>query len=179
MGDVTSPASATHSFDPTPEHSRDLRRAFGTFGTGVTVITTQTADGPLAMTANSFSSISLDPPLALWAPARDSQRHDAFTHADHFCIHVLSKAQCNMATHFAKNGTEFGAVDWQVGPFGAPTLAGCMAAFHCDRYAVHPAGDHSLVIGRIRRVTRADTNTPGLLFSAGKFGEFLPLDSDQ
>lgn len=179
MGDLSQAATTALSFEPTPDQSRALRRAFATFGTGVTVITTQTPQGPLAMTANSFSSISLDPALVLWSPAKSSQRHDAFTQAERFCIHVLSTAQQSMAHHFAREGLDFTAFDWRVGPFGAPELDGCLAAFHCDTYAVHPAGDHSIVVGKIRRVVQANLSTAGLLFSDGEFGQFKRLKDDQ
>ncbi|MFK7765132.1 MAG: flavin reductase family protein [Roseobacter sp.] len=178
MGDLPQAAAAAITFEPTPDQSRALRRAFATFGTGVTVITTQTPHGPLAMTANSFSSISLDPALVLWSPAKKSQRHDAFTQAERFCIHVLSTAQQNMAHHFARDGLDFAPFDWQEGPFGAPELGGCLAAFHCDTFAVHPAGDHSIVIGQIQRVVQADLSTAGLLFSDGAFGQFTRLEGD-
>jgi flavin reductase (DIM6/NTAB) family NADH-FMN oxidoreductase RutF len=164
----------TTCFVPTPERSRELRDAFGVFGTGVTVVTARTARGPLGMTANSFSSISLDPALLLWAPAKSSQRHDAFVKAPHFCIHVLTAEQSELALHFATQGYDFAGLDWQDGPFGAPTLKGVRAEFHCDTYAVHEAGDHSLVLGRIRHVSHHRAASEALLFEQGRFGRFTP-----
>ena len=161
-----------HAFEPTPDHARALRTAFGCFGTGVTVVCAQTADGPIAMTANSFSAISLDPPLVLWAPASSSKRHAAFVSAPHFCIHVLAAHQLSMAKHFATHGTDFTAFDWRDGPFGAPTLEGCLAEFHCDTDKVHPAGDHSLILGRVRQVVHHANGENGLLFDQGRFGQF-------
>ena len=166
--------SDPNTFKPTPDRQRDLRRAFGCFGTGVTVITTQTADGPLGMTANSFSSISLDPPLVMWSPAKSSKRHTPFVTADHFCIHVLAADQLAMAQHFAVNGADFDGLGWENGPDGAPSLSGCLAQFHCDTFAVHPAGDHSIVLGLVQHVVRGETDAPGLLFKRGTFGGFLP-----
>jgi flavin reductase (DIM6/NTAB) family NADH-FMN oxidoreductase RutF len=158
------------SFEPTPDRGRDLRDAFGCFGTGVTVITARTVNGPLGMTANSFSSLSLDPPLVLWSPARSSQRHDAFVRAAEFCIHVLSAEQLDMAQHFATKGTDFSGFEWQEGPLGAPALSGCLAEFHCTTFAVHPAGDHSLVLGQVRRVVHHRRGLTGLIFEQGRFG---------
>ncbi len=165
----------SHSFEPTPDRAIELRKAFGSFGTGVTVITAQTPDGPLGMTANSFSSISLDPALVLWSPAKNSRRHDAFVAADQFCIHVLAADQLELARHFATNGTEFGDFEWETGPLSAPSLCGCLAEFHCKTFAVHPAGDHSLILGEVQVVTQHDRNLPGLLFEKGQFGSIEPI----
>ncbi len=163
----------TVEFAPDGENTRALRDAFGCFGTGVTVITVKTPQGPLAMTANSFSSISLHPPLVLWSPARSSKRHDAFVMAGQFCIHVLSQRQLPLAKHFASNGSEFDGFQWEEGPFGAPTLQGCLAEFHCDTHAVHPAGDHSLVLGLVRHVRNHNLCEDGLIFDKGRFGSFV------
>ena len=105
-----------HSFTPTIERQKALRKAFGCFGTGVTVVTVFTDDGPVGMTANSFSSISLDPPLVLWAPSVLSMRHAYFAQAKEFCIHVLGADQLDIAQHFSKNGTDFSVVNWSSGP---------------------------------------------------------------
>ncbi|GFE50013.1 flavin oxidoreductase [Roseobacter cerasinus] len=160
------------NFTPSADRHAELRRAFGCFGTGVTVITTQTADGPLGMTANSFSSVSLSPPLVLWSPALSSGRHDAFADAESFCIHVLGETQLAMARHFAKHGDGFDMFPWDTGPFGAPRLQGCLAEFHCRTHAVHPAGDHSLILGEVQHVAQSAEDQPGLLFDRGRFGRF-------
>jgi len=160
------------SFVPGPDASLELRRAFGRFGTGVTIVTVQTAQGPLGMTANSFSSISLDPPLILWAPGKDSKRHDAFSTAAAFCVHVLSADQLLTAQHFATQGHDFSGMDWSQGPNKAPTLSGCLATFHCDTYAVHPAGDHSLILGHVRHAAIRPDGAEGLLFDQGRYGLF-------
>ncbi len=160
------------SFDPVD--GRALRSAFGRFGTGVTVITTHTDRGPLGMTANSFSSVSLEPPLVLWSAALRSKRHDAFATANHYCIHILGQNQQDLANHFAGQGHDFTGFDWQSGPDGAPQLTGCLAAFHCDRYAVHPAGDHSMILGQIKHASERPGEGAGLLFDQGRFGTFAP-----
>lgn len=158
----------------TPTDGQALRNAFGRFGTGVTVITTQTAQGPLGMTANSFSSVSLAPPLVLWSAALQSKRHDAFAQADQYCIHILAASQQALASHFAGQGHDFTGFDWTAGPQGAPQLAGCLAAFHCTRFAVHPAGDHSIIVGEITDAAACDGQGAGLLFDQGRFGSFAP-----
>lgn len=162
------------SFAPTDAGGAALRNAFGRFGTGVTVITTQTADGPMGMTANSFSSVSLDPPLVLWSAAVRSKRHDVFAQATQFCIHILAEDQAAVALHFASQGHDFSGFDWREGPNGAPTLAGVLACFHCDTHAVHPAGDHSIILGHIRHASERRGHGAGLLFDQGRFGTFKP-----
>lgn len=162
------------SFTPDPTRTTDLRRALGQFGTGVALITVQTPDGPLGITANSFSSVSLDPPLVLWSAARSSKRHDAFAGDAPFCIHVLSADQIALAQHFASQGHDFAPYPWDAGPNGAPTLHGCLATFHCDAYAVHGAGDHSIILGQITSAATQLGEPDGLLFKRGGFGRFQP-----
>ncbi len=162
------------SFVPDPTRTTDLRRALGQFGTGVALITVQTANGPLGMTANSFSSVSLDPPLVLWSVASTSKRHDAFAQAPAFCIHVLSAQQMDVAQHFAAQGHDFAPYPFDAGPNGAPTLHGCLATFHCDGYAVHAAGDHSIILGQITSAAIQPEENDGLLFKRGRFGRFSP-----
>ncbi len=161
-----------HSFAPTPEDGAALRRAFGRFGTGVTVVTTLTNHGPLGMTANSFSSISLDPALVMWAPGRASARHDAFAGAAHFCVHILADTQQDIALHFASQGHDFDGFDWGPATNGAPAFSGCLATFECSTFAVHPAGDHSIILGRVTHVTEREGAGTGLLFDQGRFGTF-------
>ncbi|WP_331000441.1 flavin reductase family protein [Sulfitobacter mediterraneus] len=162
------------TFAPQSDDGAALRHAFGRFGTGVTVVTVDTPMGPIGMTANSFSSISLDPPLVLWSPALRSQRHDAFVQASHFCIHVLGDNQQPLADHFARNGDGFDRFDWTAGDQGTPHLAGCLAAFQCETFAVHPAGDHSIVLGKVTEVTERRGKGAGLMFDQGRFGRFQP-----
>ncbi|MGB3244859.1 MAG: flavin reductase family protein [Sulfitobacter sp.] len=162
-------------FVPRPETRADLRRTFGQFATGVTVVTTLSDQGPLGMTVNSFTSVSLDPPLVLWAPAASSRRHDGFVRAPEFCIHVLCADQLGLAQHFAAQGYDFGAFDWSAGPNGAPTFEGCLATFHCTTHAVHPAGDHSLILGRVTHASEHQGDAEGLIFKRGQFGRFTPI----
>jgi flavin reductase (DIM6/NTAB) family NADH-FMN oxidoreductase RutF len=159
-----------------PDDATALRSAFGRFGTGVTVITTQTDEGPIGMTANSFSSVSLAPALVLWSAALRSKRHDTFTSAPHFCIHVLGEYQKDVAYHFASQGHDFTKFDWADGPTGAPALSGVLAQFHCSMLAVHPAGDHSLIIGQVTHASEHSGSGAGLMFDQGRFGTFAPID---
>lgn len=159
------------SFTPGPETVRDYRDALGSFGTGVTVVTMSGPNGPLAITVNSFTSVSLTPPLLLWCPAHSSLRHDSFVAAEHFAIHVMAEDQLPLAKHFALSGDDFSAANWQPNAQGVPALAGVIARFDCRRYAVHPAGDHSIIIGEVEGVTSRPGK--GLIFKRGLYGGFL------
>jgi flavin reductase (DIM6/NTAB) family NADH-FMN oxidoreductase RutF len=144
-------------FEPTPATARAFRDALGAFATGVTVITTPGPDGLVGITANSFASLSLDPPLVLWSPARSSRRFHLFADAARFSIHVLGAAQAELALHFTRHPHP-----------PAEGLGSVLARFDCARHAVHEGGDHAIVVGRVLRVW----HRPGapLVFHAGQFG---------
>jgi flavin reductase (DIM6/NTAB) family NADH-FMN oxidoreductase RutF len=133
-----------------------------------------TATGPLGMTANSFTSVSLDPPLILWCPARASRRHDDFIAAHHFAIHVMARDQQALALRFSRKGDDFTDLDWQAPENGPPRLAGCLARFNCAHTTTHDGGDHSIILGRVIRVTHRDGQ--GLLFKRGQYGDFFGRD---
>lgn len=158
-------------FIPGPDSARDFRDALGCYGTGVTVVTTMTEDGPLGMTANSFASVSLDPPLVLWSPAKTSRRHAPFAGAVRFAIHVMAEDQDRLARHFAKQGDIFDGIAWRLSDDGVPILDGCLARFECVTEAVHDGGDHSIIVGRVLR--GAHRPGSGLIFKQGQYGGFL------
>ncbi len=135
---------------------RDLRDALGRFATGVTVITTMTADGPLGITANSFASLSLDPPLVLWSPARKSSRFAAFEAASHFAVHVLARDQQAIAEHFARLGDGFDRFGFAPGLGAAPLLADGAARFECRHAARFDGGDHLICVGEVLRLAHDD-----------------------
>jgi flavin reductase (DIM6/NTAB) family NADH-FMN oxidoreductase RutF len=165
----------THTFAPGPETARDFRQALGRFVTGVTVVTTQSEIGPLGITANSFASVSLDPALVLWSPAKASRRYAAFAEAEHYAIHVLAKDQKALCKDFTRDGTAaFDALDWAACPRGVPLIAGALARFECTRTATHDAGDHGIVVGQVTRASWRD-GLP-LVFSQGAFGCFTESD---
>ncbi len=134
----------------------ELRNALGRFATGVTVVTTMTPSGPLGMTANSFTSVSLDPPLVLWSPARRSQRFPAFEAASHFAIHVLSRVQMPLAQRFARDGYDFSGLGTHPGHGGAPLFEGCAARFECRHTAQYDGGDHLICVGEVLRLDEND-----------------------
>lgn len=153
-----------------PFTDRELRDAFGRFATGVTVVTTGTATGPLGITANSFASVSLDPPLVLWLPAKDSSRYVPFTRCDRFAIHVMGAAQHAVSSAFVREGDIFGDLRWTEAEDGTPLIDDCLARFHCLTHAVHEAGDHAIVVGRVIDAVHAEGEP--LVFQSGRYGRF-------
>lgn len=142
----------------------------GCFATGVTIVTTMTDRGPLGMTANSFASVSLDPPLVLWSPARKSARFPAFEAASHFAVHILSDDQRELADIFSKSGIEaFDDLKYTLGIGDTPLLEGCTARFECSHAAGHDGGDHLIVVGEVLRISACDK--PSLLFYRGAYTE--------
>lgn len=162
------------SFHPNDEAGRQFRRALGRYATGVTVVTAQGPRGPVGMTANSFASVSLDPPLVLWCPARASTRHDLFADAAAWSVHVLGAEHLEMSQRFTRGGAGFDGLAVDRTPLGTPLIPGVAARFDCRAEAVHPAGDHSVLIGRVAQVTVGGPEDHPLVFAAGRFGAFQP-----
>jgi len=146
---------------------RELRDALGCFATGVTVVTTTGARGPVGMTVNSFASLSLDPPLVLWSPARRSSRFAAFEAAEHFAVHVLGRDQQPLAEHFARSGG-FGRFGHAPGIGGAPLLEGCVARLECFHAARFEGGDHLICVGEVLRIA-AEPEREALIFHRGAY----------
>ncbi|SMO74755.1 flavin reductase family protein [Paracoccus laeviglucosivorans] len=164
------------TFHPANAEARVLREALGRFATGVTVVTTLGEQGPLGMTANSFSSVSLEPPLVLWSPAKSSSRHVTFAGAAHWSVHVLGSEQLETCLRFTRGGLQFDGLDHVLNDEGVPVIPGVAARFDCATHAVHDAGDHSVMIGRVLRVTVAGPGDHPLVFAAGRFGQFVPSE---
>lgn len=164
-----------HQFDsdskkPSAETRRQYRDALGSFATGVTLITTNTADGPVGITVNSFASVSLDPALVLWSVDKNSGRYRVFKEARQFAIHVLADGQHEIAMMFAREACAFDAKDWFFDGDKPPLAKQALARFECINEAVHEGGDHSIIIGRVQRFSTR-TGAP-LIFSSGQFGGF-------
>lgn len=164
------PAHGEHVFVPEPANTRSYRNALGSFTTGVTVVTAMGPNGPIGMTVNSFASVSLDPPLVLWSPAKSSARHGLFTDAEHYAIHVLGADQDDLSGRFTRDGAGFAGLHWRYNDEGAPVIPGTLARFECVLSTLHDAGDHTLVIGRVLRATHREGDP--LCFSRGSFGRF-------
>jgi flavin reductase (DIM6/NTAB) family NADH-FMN oxidoreductase RutF len=133
--------------DPTLE----LRKAFGQFATGVAVVTTRAADGsPAGLTINSFTSVSLDPPLVLWCLALDSANFDVFRLAERHLINVLAADQLEVAKRFASRGVDrFVGIGWSADDGGLPRLDGCIAWFECAVRNRYEEGDHVILVSRL------------------------------
>jgi len=143
-----------------------LRRAFGTFATGVTVIGARRPDGTLVgMTANSFTSVSLDPPLVLFCPARSLGAFDVYSTAKHFSVSVLPAYAEVASNRFARTNTaKWASGPHLVGKTGTPLLPGALAHFECEVVARHDGGDHMIVVGRVVQLRATETGEPLLFF---------------
>lgn len=162
------------TFHPQTAKARLLRQALGRFATGVTVVTTAGPAGPEGITVNSFSSVSLDPPLVLWCPAKSSARHDIFAGAAHWSVHVLGAEQLSLCQRFTRGGDGFAGLELGATDEGIPVMPGVAARFDCATHACHEGGDHTIVVGRVLRVTIAGPDDHPLVFAAGHFGAFEP-----
>ncbi|NRF72374.1 flavin reductase family protein [Aquincola sp. S2] len=148
---------------------RSFRRCLSQFGTGVTVITAQLEGERVGVTANSFSSLSLDPPLIVWALNRRATSLALFESASHFAVNILAADQIDVSRCFSTPGIDrFGQVPWCRGETGAPILADVLAVLECEREAMHDGGDHVLMVGRVRKFTRFEKEP--LLFVQGRYG---------
>jgi flavin reductase (DIM6/NTAB) family NADH-FMN oxidoreductase RutF len=158
---------------PAPAGEQSLREVMARFATGVTVLTASGAHTH-GMTANAFSSVSLDPPLVLCCVARNARMHDAITSAGGFAVSLLGADQEDVARYFADPArpaglAQFDAVDWRAGTHtAAPLLGGAMGWLECGLAETHPGGDHSIFVGEVVRA-ECGSPCPGLVFFDGRF----------
>jgi (E)-2-((N-methylformamido)methylene)succinate hydrolase len=143
--------------------NRELRSAFGSFMTGVTIVTTAGVDGqPRGFTANSFTSVSLEPPLLMICIGKSAASMEVFRQARGFAVNILSESQKDTSVLFAsKRPDKFEAANWRAGPFGNPLIEGSAAWFDCARYQVIDAGDHIILMGHIEAFSYSDANPLG------------------
>jgi flavin reductase (DIM6/NTAB) family NADH-FMN oxidoreductase RutF len=159
---------------------RQFRDALSEFATGVTIVATRDAahaGAPryVGFTANSFNSVSLDPPLVSWCLARDANTHAAFERCDRYAISVLAVGQAALARRFAgAHADRFEGVAFRLGWSGAPLIDGAVAWFECRHFARQPMGDHTLFVGEVVRCARS--HGAGLLFHHGHFRASTPID---
>jgi 3-hydroxy-9,10-secoandrosta-1,3,5(10)-triene-9,17-dione monooxygenase reductase component len=147
-----------------------FRQALGQFATGVTIVTTRAPDGtPVGLTANSFTSLSLDPPLVLWSLARSARSREVFESSEHFAIHVLGADQLELSMRFAsRSDTKFAGLMMAEGHGGVPLLANCAARFQCRKTEAIDGGDHRIYIGEVLELDHCACEP--LLFHAGQYG---------
>lgn len=156
--------SAGSSFD-----SKGFRNALGTFTTGVTIITARAHDGTaVGITANSFNSVSLDPPMVLWSLAKTSRSLSAFNETAHWAVHILSAEQEGLSNHFARScDNKFSNIDTENGVGDTPLLTGCTARLQCKTLFKYEGGDHFIFVGEVVDFDRSDA--PPLVFHGGKY----------
>lgn len=166
----------TSTSSPTPPTPLALRAALGLFATGVTIITARALDGSLVgLTANSFNSVSLTPPLVLWSIGKKAGSLQAFLQAEHYAIHVLSVEQQALAERFAGKAVDrFTGVAMREGKGGVPIVEGCAAVFECKAKSQYPEGDHVILVGEVMACQHDASRAP-LLFHGGKFYTEHPL----
>jgi len=143
-----------------------FRKALGQFPTGVAVVTAAHDGRAIGMTANSFSSVSLDPPLVLWSVAKSSPSHDAFVASDAFAVHFLGADHRDLALRFGRPGDKFAGLAHAPGETGAPLIEGLAPIFECRAWARYPGGDHTILVGEVMRMV--ERNHEPLLFHSGQ-----------
>lgn len=148
---------------------RALRDVFGTFLTGVTVVTTRDAAGqPHGVTANSFSSVSLDPPLILWSQSLKANSFPVFRDSEHFVVNILAEQQIDISQRFARAGADkFAGVEVTDNEHRMPRITGSTAHIECRKVAMYPGGDHAVFLGEVERFERAPHRP--LAFGNGKY----------
>ena len=168
-----------HAGEGTPAfNERQLRDALAQFATGVTIVCARAAhDRYVGFTANSFSSVSLDPPLVLWTISQRSASLAVFNAAERYAINVLAAAQVDLARRFSRpHADRFASVPFRLGWSDAPLIDGCVAWFECRQHARHRAGDHVVFIGEVITVERAHGR--GLVFQQGRFAATWPVATE-
>ena len=145
-----------------------LRRAFGRFATGVTVVTSRAAGRSAGLTVNSFCSVSLEPPLVLWCLAKTAPSCRVFLNATHYAVHVLAEDQAHLSARFCQGATDkFAGIDTSDGCGDVPLLDGCVATFECLCEQRIDGGDHYIMLGRVERYRHSAR--PPLVFHAGGY----------
>jgi flavin reductase (DIM6/NTAB) family NADH-FMN oxidoreductase RutF len=146
-----------------------FRRALGNFATGVTIITTRSPEGePVGVTASSFNSLSMDPPLILWSSMKTSRSCAIFEAAPHFAVNILASDQMAMSNHFARQQEDkFAGIEWESGVGGSPIFPNCAGRFQCETYDKLDGGDHWIFVGRV--VAFDDFGRAPLCFHQGSY----------
>ena len=160
------------SFDPA-----EFRKALGAFATGVTIITTRAEDGTLVgLTANSFNSVSLNPPLVLWSLAQTAASLPVFRSSPHWAVHVLASTQEDLSGRFARRGIDkFAGLDNETGVGGVPLLKGCTARLECRNAFQYEGGDHIIFVGEVLNFARSEAAP--LVFHGGKYAHATRRDA--
>jgi flavin reductase (DIM6/NTAB) family NADH-FMN oxidoreductase RutF len=167
---MTLPHDMVSDHETLPFTADDFRATLGQFATGVTIVTARDEDGRLVgLTANSFNSVSLSPPLVLWSLARHSTTMAGFLSARHYAINVLAADQRPLAERFSRKGIDrFEGAPWRPGLTGAPVIDGAVAVFECTHRSQYDEGDHIIFVGQVEHCRRRIGVAP-LVFHGGRF----------
>lgn len=171
MSAPASPLARAPSFD-----TAAFRGALGMFATGVTIVTARADDGTLVgLTANSFNSVSLTPPLVLWSLSQSASSMATLRHATHYAINILGADQQALALQFASKASDrWTGVSFELGRSGAPLLHGAVARFECFNRSRYAEGDHVIFVGEVEHCQHTSGAAP-LLYHGGKFYAEHPL----
>jgi flavin reductase (DIM6/NTAB) family NADH-FMN oxidoreductase RutF len=169
LAPIAEPVADTGTID-----AARYRQVLGHFATGITVVTTTSGGVPAGLAVNSFTSVSLDPPLVAFCVARTSSTWPRIQAVGAFCVNIMAEDQEELCRVFATSGVDkFRGVGWRPAESGAPILAGALAWIDCSVEAEHPAGDHVIVVGQVRELGVAREGRP-LVFYRGGYGRFEP-----
>lgn len=150
--------------------AREMRDALGQFCTGITVITAANDGVPVGFACQSFSALSLDPPLVLFCPMKNSGSWLGIEKAGKFAVNILSEEQEDVSSTFGRRGDDkFANIDWSMSKLGSPIIDGVMASFDCEIYQVLDGGDHWIVLGRVHHLGPVDKTARPLLFYRGAY----------
>jgi 3-hydroxy-9,10-secoandrosta-1,3,5(10)-triene-9,17-dione monooxygenase reductase component len=164
------------TIDPTGAAVSDdakFREVLGHFATGITIVTAMEDGAPVGFTCQSFTSLSLQPPMVALAPAKSSTSWPRIARAGAFCVNILAAHQEDVCRSFAvSGGDKFAGIDWHPGAYGSPVIEGSLAVIECELGIIHDAGDHELVTGRVQAMHLGE-GTP-LLYYRGKYASLTP-----
>lgn len=153
---------------------REFRTALSSFATGVTIVTAAGEEAAVGMTASSFNSVSMNPPLVLWSVTKTTPSAEQFRCAAHYSIHVVGAEQQALAMQFATSGIDkFSGVEYSTDEHGVPQLSQCVARFDCKQWAVYEGGDHWIIVGEVLNLEKS--NAESLVFCEGAFGTINPI----
>ena len=153
--------------------SGDFRKVLGKYPTGVTLVSSKDDQGPFAMVIGSFGSVSLDPPLVQFMPAKESGTWLRIKKTGRYCVNVLGEHQLDLSnSFFNKDKDPFEAIHWSESTLGSPIIEGCVAWIDCLIGDVHEAGDHYIVIGEVKAIGALEKDERPLLFLGGAYGSF-------
>ena len=153
--------------------SGDFRKVLGKYPTGVTLVSSKDDQGPFAMVIGSFGSVSLDPPLVQFMPAKESGTWLRIKKTGRYCVNVLGEQQLDLSnSFFNKDKDPFEAIHWSESTLGSPIIEGCVAWIDCLIGDVHEAGDHYIVIGEVKAIGATEKDEGPLLFLGGAYGSF-------